>query len=93
MADENKKVINPRKFKMWDTHALNTAMYSAAEIKHKLESICVSENLPMDEIKPTLIASDMLYLIVDSYLEAYEALIRENLIYTGNNSKIKPVIH
>lgn len=89
MANE----INPRKFKVWDTAALNTAMYNAAEIKHSLEEICNKTGKSMDQIKPTLIASDMLYLLVDSYLEAYDALLRENLIHTTSPHKTKPVIH
>jgi hypothetical protein len=92
MDDENKP-INPRKFKLWDTATLNSAMYSAAEIKHKLEEICNNTGLPVDEIKPTLIASDMLYLIVNSYVEAYEALMMENLLHLGSPHKTKPTIH
>lgn len=89
MADDN----NPRKFKVWDTAVLNTAMYHAAEIKHKLEKICTEEKLPMSEVNPTMIASDMLYLIVDSYIEAYTKLEMEGLIHTSSPHKTKPVIH
>ena len=92
MAEENKP-LNPRKFKVWDTALLNNAMQHAAEIQHKLEEICNKENLPMDEIKPTLIASDMLYLIVSSYIEAYDALIMENLLHIGSPHKTKPTLH
>jgi hypothetical protein len=89
MANEN----NPRKFKVWDTAALNTAMYNAAEIKHKLEEVCNKAGLPLDEIKPTLISSELLYLLAESYLEAYDALLRENLIHTTSPHKTKPTIH
>ncbi len=90
---DERESINPRKFKLWDTAVLNKAMYDAAEIKHKLEQICIKEEASLGNIKPTLISSDMLYNIVNSYLEAYEALSKEKLLHIGSPHKTKPTLH
>ncbi len=86
--------INPRKFKVWDTALLNEVMVDAAEVKHRLEGVCNKEHLPITEIKPTLIDSRMLYMMATAYLEAYEALVNENLLHIGSaTKKLKPTIH
>ncbi len=86
--------INPRKFRIWDTAILHEAMTDAVEIKHQLESICIKEDTPINEIKPTLINSRMLYVLASSYVESYEKLIAENLLHIGSKiDKLKPTIH
>ena len=91
MVSEKEKEINPRRFKVWESAVLKQAMYHSAGIKDKLQEICIREELPIDEIKPTLISSEMLYMIVDSYLEAYDLLLKEELIHTS--PKITPTLH
>jgi hypothetical protein len=81
-----------RRFRIWDSSALNLAMIQASEIKANLETICTTNNINLTEMKPTLIPSAMLYHLVESYLVLYKSTLNEDLIKTGN-PKTNPTTH
>lgn len=88
-----KKSRNPRAADLRNTGYLYTAMQQASQIKHDLEKISVDEQKPLSEIKPTLIPSDMLWFLADTYIDAYKLLMKERLIKSGNIHKIQPTLH
>ena len=88
-----KKRASARAADLRNTNYLYTAMQQAAQIKHDLEKISESEDKPLSDIKPTLIQSDMLWFLADTYLDAYKMLMKENLIKSGNIHKIQPTLN
>lgn len=85
---------NKRAFKFIDTMYLYESMQEAIEIRNTLEEVAQKEEVEsFSDLKPTLIKSELLYNIVDSYIESYEKLLKESLITSANISKIQPTIH
>ena len=84
---------NPRAAKLRETGYFYRAMHLAAQIKYDLEKLATDEQLSLSEIKPTLISSDTLWFLADTYLDAYNALQKENLIKSGNIYKIQPTLN
>lgn len=79
-----KKSRNPRAFRTWEQENLTLAMINCSEVKSRLEEISANENVSLDDMKPTVLPSKLLYLIVNCYTEAYKRLMNESLIKTGN---------
>ena len=84
---------NPRVAKLRDTGELYNAMYMAAQVHDQILKVSEEKDLLPEEMKPTVIDSDTLYKICDAYLKAYEMLLKENLIKSGNIHKISPTIN
>jgi hypothetical protein len=89
---EYKKRKSIRAFKIWDSQILNTAMVHAAEILEQLERDADIQQIDPMELAPTLIPTPVLYLLADSYLHSYKALLKESLLNTGNPTS-NPNIH
>jgi len=89
---EYKKRRNPRAFKLWDSAVYGGVMVHAAEIKHKIEEASQQAQLPIGELKHTSIDSELLYIVVDGYLDLYRKLLNESLLKTGN-IKTNPNVH
>lgn len=87
------KQSNPRRFRAWDTGTLKDSVNDATEIKHSLEQICAKENATIENIKPALVSAKTLYMLANCYLHAYEALVTEDLIHTGNSNKYSQTLH
>lgn len=88
-----KKSRNPRAADLRNTGYLYTAMQQASQIKYDLEKIAEKENIPLGELKPTVIPSEMLWFLADTYLDAYKLLMEERLIKSGNIHKIQPTLN
>jgi len=89
---EYKKRRNPRAFKLWDSSVFGAIMIHAAEIKSKIEVASQTADKPVDELESTSIDTELLYIIVDGYLDMYKKLLSESLIKTGN-IKSNPNLH
>lgn len=81
-----------RAFKIWDSQILNTAMVHSAEILEQIEANADTLGIDPMELPPTQIPTPVLYLLADSYLHAYKALLKESLLNTGNHTS-NPNIH
>jgi len=84
---------NPRAAKLRETGYFYAAMQQAAQLKYDLEKLSLEKQIPLADMKPTLIPTDMLWFLVDTYLDSYNLLQKENLIKSGNISKISQTIH
>lgn len=89
---EYKKRRNPRAFKLWDSVVLNNTMVHAAQIKAKIEEASHTAQKPLSDLGHTNLDTELLYLIVDGYLDLYRKSLSESLIKTGN-IKSNPNIH
>lgn len=89
---EYRKRRNPRAFKLWDSAALGSIMVNAAEIRAKIEEASKKAEKSIDNLNPTNINTELLYFIVDGYLDIYSKLLAEGLLKTGN-IKSHPEIH
>lgn len=89
----SKLSLNPRVASLRDTGYMYQAMQHAAQIKHDLEKIAVDNNKTLHEIGSTSVPSYLLWFLVDTYLDSYKMLLKENLIKSGNISKIQPTLN
>lgn len=83
----------PRAAKLRETGFLYAAMQQAAQLKADIEKISIETNTHLSVMKPTIISTQMLWFLADTYLNSYNMLLKENLIKSGNISKISPTIH
>jgi hypothetical protein len=89
---EYKKRRSPRAFKLWDSAVYGAVMVHAAEIKYKIEEASKNTDKSIEELGHTNIDSELLYIVVDGYLDLYRKLLGESLLKTGN-IKSNPNIH
>jgi hypothetical protein len=94
----HKKRRNTRELRIWESLGLTSTMIDAMgtkeHLEHYLDAKAVETGLGMIDIKslgPTLIPTETLYRIVDSYLYMYGRLVEEGLIKTGNIHKIATI--
>lgn len=72
------------KFKTWDSEILSEAVNISIQIRTKIEELCMkTRNLP-DDLPNSLIPTDNLYKLVSAYEAAYNALLENDLISSGN---------
>ena len=88
-----KKRRSPRALKVWDVEYLYEAMQTAVSLISKIEQTADESETSVEDLNPTLIDTAILYHIMDAYINAYERLMKEALINTGNISKISPTLN
>ncbi len=81
-----RKTRTPRTFKIWETAYHYEAMQAAIEVKAILDNQEALDNV-------TAIDSEMLWHLTDAYIQAYERLMKEGLIISGNIHKIQPTLN
>jgi hypothetical protein len=72
------------KFRTWDSQILTDAVKISLQIRTKIEEMCIATRSPPDGLPNSLIPTDNLYSLVCAYEAAYNALIENDLIKTGN---------
>jgi hypothetical protein len=72
------------KFKTWDSEILTDAVKISLQIRTKIEEMCITMRSPPDSLPNSLIPTDNLYSLVCAYEAAYNALIENDLIKSGN---------
>jgi hypothetical protein len=72
------------KFKTWDSEILADAVKISLQIRTKIEEMCIATRGPPDSLPNSLIPTDNLYSLVCAYEAAYNALIENDLIKSGN---------
>ena len=72
------------KFRTWDSQILTDAVKISLQIRTKIEEMCIARRSPPDGLPNSLIPTDNLYSLVCAYEAAYNALIENDLIKTGN---------
>ena len=72
------------KFRTWDSQILTDAVKISLQIRTKIEEMCVAAHTAPDGLPNSLIPTDNLYSLVCAYEAAYNALIENDLLKTGN---------
>ena len=72
------------KFRTWDSQILTDVVKISLQIRTKIEEMCVAAHTPPDGLPNSLIPTDNLYSLVCAYEAAYNALIENDLLKTGN---------
>jgi len=86
-----KKKRSTRSAKLWDTEYLFKAMQKASDIKAGLEQ--KAEEASLEDIGLVGIPATELWFLLDAYTDAYQRLMKEALITSGNISKIQPTLN
>jgi hypothetical protein len=80
------------KFRAWDSEVLSDAVNISLQIRSKIEEMCIATRTPPNELPNSLIPTNNLYSLVCAYEAAYNALIENDLVKSGN-LKIDKNIH
>ena len=72
------------KFKTWDSEVLLDAVKVSLQIRSKIEELCVKTHSMPNSLPNSLIPTENLYTIVCAYEAAYNALIENDLVKSGN---------
>jgi len=72
------------KFKTWDSEVLADAVKISIQIRAKIEEMCLKTLVSPDSLPNSLIPTDNLYNLVCAYEAAYNALIENDLVKSGN---------
>lgn len=86
-------IQNPRRFKVWDTALLKEALETAVHIKDDIHNIMDTNNVEIEDVSSVSVPAYTLYVLADAYVAAYDALLVEDLLHTGNSTKFTPTIH
>jgi hypothetical protein len=89
----SKLSLNPRAARLRETSYIYAAMQQVIQVKHEIERVATETETSIVDLKPTAIQTHLLWNILDEYLRAYNMLLKENLIKTGNIHKIQPTIN
>ena len=72
------------KFKAWDSEILTDAVKISLQIRAKIEEMCIKTMTSPDDLPNSLLPTDNLYRLVCAYEAAYNALIENDLMKSGN---------
>ena len=72
------------KFKTWDSEILSDAVKISIQIRSKIEELCVKTHSMPDGLPNSLIPTDNLYSLVCAYEAAYNSLLENDLVKSGN---------
>lgn len=72
------------KFKVWDSEILLEAVKVSLQIRTKIEEMCVKAHSMPEDLPNSLIPTNNLYTIVCAYEAAYNALVENDLVKSGN---------
>jgi hypothetical protein len=72
------------KFKTWDSEILLDAVKVSLQIRTKIEEMCIRTHSMPDALPDSLIPTENLYTIVCAYEAAYNSLIENDLVKSGN---------
>lgn len=72
------------KFKTWDSEILLDAVKVSLQIRTKIEELCIKTHSMPDSLPNSLIPTENLYTLVCAYEAAYNSLIENDLLKTGN---------
>ena len=72
------------KFKAWDSEVLADAVNISLQIRTKIEEMCITTRTPPNGLPNSLIPTNNLYSLVCAYEAAYNALIENDLVKSGN---------
>ena len=79
------------KFNTWDSELLSDGVKISIQIRSKIEELCIKTLTTPDSLPNSLIPTDNLYSLVCAYEAAYNALMDNDLLKSGNpkTQKIK----
>lgn len=84
---------NKRALKFWDTSDMFGSMQEAVNIKYVIEETAKEKGVHPQDIGNIAISANVLYALADCFTQAYKLLLNEELIKSGNISKIQPTLN
>jgi hypothetical protein len=72
------------KFRTWDSEILLDAVKVSLQIRTKIEELCIKTHSMPDALPNSLIPTENLYTLVCAYEAAYNSLIENDLLKSGN---------
>jgi hypothetical protein len=72
------------KFRTWDSEILLDAVKVSLQIRTKIEELCIKTHSMPDGLPNSLIPTENLYTLVCAYEAAYNSLIENDLLKSGN---------
>jgi hypothetical protein len=72
------------KFRTWDSEILLDAVKVSLQIRTKIEELCIKTHSMPDSLPNSLIPTENLYTLVCAYEAAYNSLIENDLLKSGN---------
>lgn len=84
---------NRRALKFWDTADMFDSMQEATNIRYVIEKVAEERDIHPQDIGNIAISADVLYALADCFCQAYKLLLNEELIKSGNISKIQPTLN
>jgi hypothetical protein len=72
------------KFRTWDSEILLDAVKISLQIRTKIEEMCITTQTSPDDLPNSLIPTGNLYNLACAYEAAYNALIENDLVKSGN---------
>lgn len=88
-----KSRLNSRALKFWDTVDMYGSMQEAVNIKEVIEQTANLREVSLEDFGTIAISAETLYNLADCYTQAYKKLLTEELIKSGNISKIQPTLN
>jgi hypothetical protein len=72
------------KFRTWDSEILLDAVKVSLQIRTKIEELCIKTHSMPNGLPNSLIPTENLYTLVCAYEAAYNSLIENDLLKSGN---------
>lgn len=79
------------KFKTWDSKILLDAVTVSIQIRTKIEEMCIKNMISPSDLPNSLLPTDNLYNLVCAYEAAYNALMENDLVKSGNLTTQKSI--
>ena len=72
------------KFNTWDSEILSEGLKISIQIRSRIEEMCIDTRTPPDGLPNSLIPTNNLYSLLCAYEAAYNALLENDLVKSGN---------
>lgn len=82
-----------RAIKFWDHQHLHSVLQDAVSVRAAIEEAQDNSEEELQEMAPFLVSAEVLWNLTDSYIYAYDKLLKESLISSGNSIKISNELH
>lgn len=81
--------MSNQRFRVWDSQALNDVCKLSLQLTQKIEELATEQGEPIEDLPPSLIPSERLYVLAVAFVAAYDKLVQYDLVRTGNIQKTK----
>lgn len=80
------------KVRIWEDYLLSAALKHCVQLKENIEELAIETKTQPYDLPNSLVPTDLLYNLANSYTMLYEVLLQQDLKETGNNHVPKSTI-